>query len=133
MRWRSCFVASVITLLAVVNMNCTTKRALQKRHLQFQSVLKSYSDNLQLGMRREDVESYLHVRGASIEQMCCIDDTTALTDLVRIGEDPVPWCSRVPVYVAFIFSASEPHDAVKSRESDTLKNMRLFQRGEDCL
>ena len=81
------------------------------------------------GLVRKQVENVLRSKGAAFTQVCCVEERSALADLVKVGEEDHPWyCSENYVHVAFEFAATESHDSLKSYDSDVLKRVRIFQQ-----
>jgi hypothetical protein len=117
--------------------NCIIdRRAASKRQVQYEAVLKGYSDNLRPGMSRREVESYLRRRGHPFQRMCCVGrPLSANADLVRIGQERAPcYCSEYRVYVAFEFDTTEPHDLSPDfSDSDRLQATALFPWLQGCL
>lgn len=133
-RWRVAVVVVVLIVAVVAAFQWYSRRAQRKRDAQYQSALFSYSHQFPLGASREVVESYLRARGIAIQQQSGETDFDAMTDLIVIGHDPVPWyCSSSPVYIEFHFHARQQDHQFKADSSDILKNVRLDSRGEGCL
>ncbi|MGA7792458.1 MAG: hypothetical protein WCA19_05420 [Candidatus Acidiferrales bacterium] len=106
----------------------------EEREGAYQTTLKAYSEDLPSGKTRKEVEDYIHARGAHIVQMCCVDERSALADLVKIGKEDAPWfCSEQNIYVAFQFAAAEPHDVVEAHDTDNLRKITIFRWLEGCL
>ena len=118
---------------------------MKKRDAAYQSALQAYSQNLQPGLTRREVENYLRVRDISFGQMCCVDERSAFADLVKVGQEDAPWyCSEYYVYVAFEFVAAESHPRwgtflwdsrarANLDDSDVLKKVRIFRKLGGCL
>ena len=120
----------------MANGNCCAQghSAKQKREAAYQAKLLSYSDALKPGMTRKGVEAYLRAKGVVFQQLCCVDERTALADLVKIGKEKHPWyCEEHNVYVAFQFAAVETHESWQAYDSDTLKRITIFHKFEGCL
>jgi hypothetical protein len=106
----------------------------KEREDSYQATLKAYSEALPSGKTRKEVEDYLHARDAHISQMCCVDERSALADLVKIGKEEAPWfCSEQNIYVAFQFAVAEPHDVVEAHDTDNLRKVTIFRWLEGCL
>ena len=106
-----------------------------KREVGYNSVLKSYSQDLKPGMSRKQVEDYLAAKNVDFGGICCIGEKSALTDVTLIGEEGVvfpPLCSTKYVSITFQFAAVEPHDPLKAYPSDTLKRITIW-RHYDCV
>src|SRR5215813_9898220 len=91
-----------------------------KREAGYQAALREYSNDLNPGLTRKEVESYFRKRGVRFTQMCCVGQPRdAWADLVKVGEESAPWyCSEHYVNIAFEFRATEPHRLFESRDSD---------------
>jgi hypothetical protein len=127
-----CFV--LLVLFASGNCDARGQSAKQKREAGYQTKLQSYSDVLKPGMTRKNVEDYLRAKSAAFGQLCCIDERSALADLVKIGKEKHPWyCEEHIVYIAFQFAAVEPHKGWEAYDSDTLKTITIFHKLEGCL
>lgn len=113
------------------------KHSQQQRAVLYENTLRSYSEKFRAGMRRKEVEDYLHAQNISFMQMCCVQDNKKwiLDDLTRIGHEPAPWyCSEKNIYIAFEFVGSERHSAGPTAEaSDTLTKLTVFPWLEGCL
>jgi hypothetical protein len=106
----------------------------KEREDTYQTTLKAYSEALPPGKTRKEVEDYLHAGDAHFMQMCCVDERSALADLVKIGKEDAPWfCSEQNIYVAFQFVAVEPHDTVTANDTDNLRRVTVFRWLEGCL
>jgi hypothetical protein len=125
----------IALLLAVAAAyNAAGSNARKKREAAYQAALQSYSDVLESGMTRKYVEKYLRSKGVTFQQLCCIDESSAFADLLKIGKEKHPrYCSEHDVYVAFQFVAAEPHTPPLARDTDTLKSITIFHKLEGCL
>ncbi len=136
-RWVLLIVVAIFLIVSAFGVKgVIDKRAEQKRQIEYQSVLMEYSGVLKPGMTRHDVESYLHSKGLSFQQMCCVGvRRSAWADLVRIGKEKAPWpCSQLNVYVALEFEMAEPHGIIHdARDSDRLEDVKLFPQLQGCL
>ena len=124
---------SIVVLL--VAPNALGQNAKQRREATYQSTLHAYSEDLKPGMTRKEVEDYLHAKSTPYVTMCCVDERSAMADLVRIGKEKHPWyCSEHVVYIAFQF-VDEPFDGHHSshRDSDKLKAVTIHHSLEGCL
>jgi hypothetical protein len=107
---------------------------LRKREVVYQTALASYSQAVPVGMTRQSVERYLRKNGTAFRQMCCIDEPSAVVDLVLIGKEKPPWmCSERTVYVAFQSAAHDSHQSWHAGEADVLKRVTIYQWSEGCL
>jgi hypothetical protein len=128
MRW---FV--LLVLFAAGSCDARAQSAKEKREAAYQAKLQSYSDFLKPGMTRKNVEDYLRAKGVAFGQLCCIDERSAYADLVKIGKEKHPWyCEEHNVYIAFQFTAVEPHKSWKAYDSDTLKSITIYHKLEGC-
>ena len=110
--------------------------AAQKRDAFYQATLRSYSEALQLGMTRKDVEAYLRGKSKPFRQMCCMGRSwkNAWDDLTKVGEERHPWyCSAHNVYIGFEFVSAESHRFPEAHESDTLTKVMIYHWFEGCL
>ena len=109
--------------------------AMKKREVAYQADLQTYSRNLNPGLTRKDVESYLRARNIGFRQMCCVLERSAFADLVKIGQEDAPWfCSEEYVYIAFEFTATEAHSLRRPiYDSDVLETVRIYRQPGGCL
>jgi hypothetical protein len=96
------FVAAVMIVLSslwLVRSRHQSRRAQEVRDALYQEQLSRFQRNVQLGMHRVDVKSYLDSAKVSYLQMNSNLD-------VKIGEDPAAewYCDRWYVYIEFRFS-----------------------------
>src|SRR5262245_26425597 len=112
------------------------------REVEYRKVLLSYSEVLKAGMTRKQVEDYLSAQHIPFRQMCCATVKEfsggvvehAYDDLVKIGEEDVPWfCSENNVYIAFQFLSPKPLPLPEASSSDTLKDLSVYHWLEGCL
>lgn len=128
-----CLVVSFVAFVTAVS-DVRAQSAKEKREAAYQAKLRAYSDVLKVGMTRKEVESYLRGNNNTFGQWCCIDEPSAYADLVKIGKEKHPWyCEAGNVYVAFQFSAVEPHKAAAAYDSDILKRITIFHQLDGCL
>ncbi|HEY4951010.1 MAG TPA: hypothetical protein VIH88_11795 [Candidatus Acidoferrales bacterium] len=124
----------VLLVTFVTVCNAAGPNAQKKREAAYQATLLSYSDLLKPGMTRKYVEDYLRSKGAIVQQLCCVEEKSALADLLKVGTQKHPWyCEEHNVYIAFQFVAIEPHKPWEAYDSDTLKSIAIFHRPEGCL
>jgi len=140
-------VKRVLTLLAFLAVLSTVvvgiryeskKKAQKKREVGYESSLRSYTQELKLGMTRKEVEGYFRAKNTKFMRMCCVDfggSRASLDDLTRIGQEDAPWfCSESNVYIAFQFSEYARHDGMPSaNDLDTLKTVSIYRWLEGCL
>jgi len=128
-----CF--ALLVLFTSGNRDVRAQSAQQKREAAYQAKLQSYSDVLKPEMIRKNVEDYLlRAKGVAFGQLCCIDERSALANLVKIGNEKHPWyCEEHNVYIAFQFAAVEPHKGWQAYDSDTLERITIFHKFEGCL
>jgi hypothetical protein len=139
-RWQRILLLGVsVAVVVVVSVSLHSARARQAakaREVYYEFVLFTYSQDFKLGMSRANVEHVLQARKTAFTELCCIDATT-YTDLVKIGDEAVPWyCSENTVYVSFQFTAVEPQPAsvpYASHPSDVLKGLTIFRHLTGCL
>ena len=89
----------VIALLVLGVHHALARRAQQERESHYKAALLSYSRDLNPGMKRKEVEDYLHAKNAPFRQMCCVDvkkfSKSVYDDLTKIGAENAPWfCSE---------------------------------------
>lgn len=83
-------------------------------------------------MTRKAVEKYLHGKKVEFRQICCMEQSGAFSDLVKIGQDEHPWfCSENDVYIALEFTP--PAVALKAADIGVLRNISIFHALEGCL
>jgi hypothetical protein len=119
------------------------RHAKAERERRYQAVLAQYAVELKPGMTREQVETYLHINGKGVRQMCCVAsfkgeyvslDQAAYDDLVRIATESAPWvCSENNVYIAFQFNPKSQSESSNTNGSDILKRISVFHQLEGCL
>jgi hypothetical protein len=108
------------------------QREKQEREASYQAKLKRYSDALKPGTTRESVEGYLRAKNIHFFQLCCIEGP-ALADLLKIGQQRVPWyCDQHNVYIAFQFEA-ESKNAGAAQDSDKFTKVSVFHKLDGCL
>jgi hypothetical protein len=129
---------NILVVLLLVAALAWTARHIWKRHLrdlryvQYQTVLRSYADEIKPGMSRSDVEDALRQKNVSFLPVKFMDP--GLDDLITIGhEDPTGFCTTNDVDVKIHFnSASEGTDA-KSLPTDQVESVKLFEWPRGCL
>ena len=107
-RWLLLMLVVIVAIsLAVAFRSYVKSEAKKKREADYQSALQAYSHDLRPGLTRPQVENHLRSKGAPFTQMCCVDERSALADLVKIGEEDHPWyCSEHYVFLAFEFAGT---------------------------
>lgn len=145
MRRSRFYMAALVVAVLLVTFgirHVVADRARRKRESEYAKVLQSFSTVLKTGMTRKQVEDYFKDKNISFSQTCCISVKqfspgvydNAYDDLVKIGEDEVPWfCSQYNVYIAFQFLGSAKNGLPNSGSSDKVKDVTIFRRGEGCL
>ena len=135
-------ILSLILAALVVGGGCYARasraaRLTVQRQASYQEALNSYSEALQPGMTRKDVEGYLRRKGTPFRQMCCMETSmNAYDDLTKIGSERAPWyCSAHNVYIGFAFvdASADPRRLPESHESDTLIKVMIYHWNEGCL
>jgi hypothetical protein len=132
-RWFAVLLAVVLVGAGVIATRIAlNRRAEQKRRREYEAITRAYAGALTQGMRRSEVEEYLRERHQKFGQMCCVGRRRdAWADLVKIGQEKVPWfCSEHNIYVAFVFDSVEPRSFPKATDTDTLVNVVLYPRLE---
>lgn len=107
----------------------------RKREAAYQSTLLSYTQVLEPGMIRKEVENYLRARNVDFGQLCCVVGTQphpkhSLDDITKVGQEDAPWfCREHYVFVAFQF---EDHGQYKSilgaDDKDILKSVTIYHK-----
>jgi hypothetical protein len=136
-RWGVSVLAFLVVALLIFGVYHTLeKRAQQGRESGYKAALRSYSSVLKSGMKRKEVEDYLHARNIPFRQMCCVDGKKlskgVYDDLTKIGAENAPWyCSENIVYIAFQFSG--PARKWTAEPSDVLESISVYRSLEGCL
>lgn len=108
-RWLWIIAVIVAVSSAIAVRHAYKARVQKRRDVANQATLLTYSQNLRPGLTRKEIEDYLHSRGTAFTQMCCLEQRSALTDLVKVGEEEAPWyCSEWTVFIALEFDGIEP-------------------------
>jgi len=138
--WRVSVAGLVLLALVAAPAGCVSKkraaRLAQQREAGYQTTLRSYSEALQLGMSRKEVEAYLGGQGKPFRRMCCMERSAknAYDDLTKIAEESHPWyCEAHNVYIGFEFVSAGSHKFPESHESDTLAKIMVYHWFEGCL
>ena len=135
-RWLVVVVAVLAALSAFAAIRSHIEpEARKKREVVYEAALRSYAQSFKLGQTRKDVEAHLRAKGTLFTQMCCIKETSAYADLVKIGEEEPRWyCGAHWVHAAFEYAAVERHDANrKAHDTDVLKTITIYHEGGACL
>lgn len=135
-RWRLPLILLVsVVLVCTLSWNLWQAHKEKLREHRDQAILQSYSQQLKPGMTREQVESYLHLKGIQFGQICCFDEQSAYADIVKIDSRKAPWfCGRDTIYIALQFAAVKPRpDTDMTDPSDDLKSISIRPMLEDCL
>ena len=131
--WQSLRVLALV-LLSFAVLGCHNRRAQANREAKYKSALQTYSEKFPTGITRKVVDEYFRTRGTPVNEGSSGGSLDALSDYLRIGEEPAPWfCDKWSVYIAFDFAATEKHSEWEARDTDVLKRVRLEGRGENCL
>ena len=140
-RWASLLLSLLLAATLFLGVRYFVRRhAQKKREAVYQQILQSYQQVLKPGMTRKEVEHYLHAKGVTFRQMCCINSKLrgkhSWDDELKIGEEDSPWfCGENNVYVGFEFSdnANSIGDFWRADDLDTLKSVALTHQLEVCL
>ena len=134
-KWRRLIRTLTFLVLLATPFGCSwRKQARNEREARYQSALLSYLEVIKEGMTRKDVEDYLNAHQTAFRQLCCIDERSAFADLVKIGKEHHPWfCEEHNVYVAFQFTAMDPHSPFRADDSDVLKRITIFHHLDGCM
>ena len=130
----------VVALAVVVSIGVRywfKKQAQNSREAAYRLQLLSYTQDLKTGMTRKEVEDYLRANKIEVRQMCCVADELytrhSWDDLVKIGEEEVPWfCRGNNVYVAFRFADYDKSER-QDNDLDVLKSVAIYHELEGCL
>ena len=119
------------------------RREAGKREVRYQAILTQYEADLKPGMRREQVERYLHTNGKPFSQMCCAGNFrgeyvslvgAGWDDLIKIADEPVPIvCGENNVYIALEFNPKSRGEQPDTNASDILKRVLVLHKLEKCL
>jgi hypothetical protein len=130
----------VVVLSALAVRHFSQERAQQRREVDYQSALRSYSVILTPGMTRKELEDYLRAKDVKFHQMCCVEQSKRFSanvydDLVKIGQEDAPWfCSEKNVYVAFQFVGPPKNGPGPAADgSDRLRAISIYRSLEGCL
>jgi hypothetical protein len=143
MRRRYLYLAIAIAVLVVAFgiRHAAQERARQRREVEYQSALRSYSEGFKTGMSRQQVEGYLSAQKLPFRQLCCVSvkefssgvHDNAYDDLVKIGQEDVPWvCSENNVYIALQFLGSQKGSLPGAEPSDKLKDVTIYHKLDGC-
>jgi hypothetical protein len=111
-------------------------RAQAKRETVYQSVLRSYSEDLKPGMTRKAVEDYLRGRNTAFRHPSSffylaekVTEPTAAPDLVQIGKESPPFffCTPMGIYIELVFVATDKRHSLRADDSDVLQQVILFR------
>ena len=138
------YLAIVIAVLVVAFgvRHVFQERARRRREVEYQKALQSYSAVLKTGMTCKQVEEYLSAKKLPFRQLCCVSVKEfsrgvydyAYDDLVKIGQEDVPWfCSENNVYIALEFLGSQKDSLPRALPSDTLKDVTIYHKLDGCL
>src|SRR5947207_1374269 len=137
-RWGVSVLAFLVVALLVFGVyHVLEKRAQQGRETGYKAALLSYSSVLKPGMKRKEVEDYLHAKNIPFRQMCCVEKFSkgVYDDLTKIGAENAPWyCSEKIVYIAFQFSGPARSAVEWSAEpADVLESISVYRSLEGCM
>jgi hypothetical protein len=141
MKWKRLLILVIVSAVGVTLAFLIRSRvraaAQREREAGYPLALRAYSEIVQPGMTRKEVENALRSRATSFSKILGpFGGTAEYGDLVKIGEEDAPWyCSEEYVYVAFVFSAVEKHDLEHhlGADSDVLKKVQIFRPDTGCL
>jgi len=142
-RWHLYLATSIIALVVALGVwHVREERAQQRREFAYRKSLRSYSEVLRTGTTRKQVENYFSSRNIPFRQLCCVSvkefskgvDDYAYDDLVKIGQEDVPWvCRANNVYIAFQFFGSGRDSSATARPADTLKDISIYHHLDGCM
>jgi hypothetical protein len=129
MRPRNVVILAIVLIAAIAWMVPHYRRT--QREAQYQVALKSYFNELNLGMTRLEVHDLLRKR--SIIPGHEPYGGPALDDFIRIGQENDKWyCGRDDVDIQLKFAPGGPNNEEQT-PSDTLKEISLSKWPKDCL
>jgi hypothetical protein len=112
---------------------CAQSRKLE-REAGYQAALHSYTEIVQVGATRKEVEGLLKSRNTSFVRLCCVEEGTTFSDLIQIGKERHPWyCSEHAVYIAIEFVTIDRDSPRKINETDVVQKVTIWHHIEGCL
>ncbi len=139
MKWPIRIVSVIVTIALIACVvdawYVSRQRAHQRREETYQMNLQRYSNITIPGMTRKQVEGYLRNQSTTFQHFCCIDEHSAMADLVLMGRERAGFpCDNEGIYIAFQFAAAEHHDGIRDiYDSDVLKKVSIFRWPQGCL
>jgi hypothetical protein len=127
--------ALVVLLLAIALQTYRRRRGEHLRMMQYQALVRQYSNWLQPGTPRRDVMLFLRLHKLATSQMCCVSTNhRGWSELVKIGTETAPWyCSERNIYIGFEFDPAAPQETPTNDDEDRLTDVTLFPWLEGCL
>lgn len=105
-----------------------------EREAEHQGDVQHYAELFPPGTKRIEIETYFHDRGIQFRQMCCVQQSDGMDDLIWVAKAKKPWyCERGNIYVAFEFKAVNSNGAYKIDAADSLEKVTIFGWLEGCL
>jgi hypothetical protein len=137
-RWRLPLATLVVVALTALGVrHVSEKRTQQKRDIEYQAALRSYTEVLRPGMSRKEVEDYLRAKNVGFLLMCCVNpkefSKSVYDELTKVGEEDAGWfCKENNVYVAFQFAGSAHEPGFEADPSDTLRAITIHRSLDGC-
>jgi hypothetical protein len=105
----------------------------KKREASYELSRREYSQALEPGMNRKEVEDYVRKKTFPVLRMCCVGGSKS--DLIKIGQDDASWfCGVNNVFVAFQFEDHASQGTYRdANDSDTLSQITVFHWADNCL
>jgi hypothetical protein len=136
-RWLVLLIPAAVLTVVLAARYINQEAARKRREIGYADALKSYSQALQPGMTRKDVENYLRSKNTKFTWIFTAFGARRVSqtaDIVKIGEEAAPWfCSEAYVYVAFEYKFTGIEDIHRQDPSDILERIELFQPYTGCL
>ena len=136
-RWLVLLIPAAVLTVVLAARYINQEAARKRREIGYADALKSYSQALQPGMTRKDVENYLRSKNTKFTWIFTAFGARRVSqtaDIVKIGEEAAPWfCSEAHVYVAFEYKFTRIEDIDRQDPSDILERIELFQPYTGCL
>lgn len=114
--------------------------AKQIREATYEAKLRSFTQVLEPGMTRKQVQDYLHTNNVTYSEGCCVvfDKSVhrqSFDDWVKVGKEHHWYCHENWVYIAFQFNdygTRSPEWLIKDNDLDTLKSITIYEEVGGC-
>ncbi len=116
--------------------------AKKNRQAFYEAKLRSFTQALQPGMTRKQVQDYFHANNVEYSEECCgvFDNSVhrhSFDELVKVGQEDHPWyCGENDIYIAFQFADHEklmPDWQIKDNDLDTLTAIKIYNQLQNCV